>query len=151
MKGIKSYKGQGLSVLSDVGKPIENDLDKSKENRIINENCFLVKLPKEVIKMGKVDKSMLNSVYRDIGDKLGVEVATEIYYMFKGQQITFPTRFFSPKKVHELIVKEYDGTNIKELAAKYGYSEKTIRRITKKETKELVLLYSHTTKGDSSK
>lgn len=55
----------------------------------------------------------------------------EIYQMFKGQQINFPVRFCNPTRMQQIIVKEYDGTNIRTLAIKYNYSEKTIRRIIK--------------------
>lgn len=40
-------------------------------------------------------------------------------------------RFFSSDQIHHIIAQEYDGTNIKTLAAKYNYSEKTVRRIVK--------------------
>ena len=51
--------------------------------------------------------------------------------MFKGQQISFPVRFFNPAKIQKLIIEEYNGTNLKILATKYNYSEKTVRRIIK--------------------
>ena len=56
--------------------------------------------------------------------------------MFKGQQISFPVRFFNPEKIKQLMVKEYDGSNIKVLAVKYGYSEKSVRRIIKESLEE---------------
>ena len=70
-------------------------------------------------------------VYKEISEKLGMDTAMEIYQMFKGQQINFPVRFFNPARIQQIIVKEYDGTNIRTLAIKYNYSEKTIRRIIK--------------------
>ena len=84
--------------------------------------------------MAKTDPELLNSVYREISEKMGMETALEISQLFKGQQICFPIRFFSPAKIQECIVREYDGTNIRALAVKYGYSEKTIRRILKDST-----------------
>ena len=72
---------------------------------------------------------LLNAVYREVSEKLGMDSAIEIYRMFKGQQISFPTRFFNPAKIQQIIVQEYDGTNARTLAIKYGYSEKTVRRI----------------------
>ena len=86
--------------------------------------------------MAKTDPELLNSVYREISEKMGMETALEIYQLFKGQQICFPIRFFSPVKIQECIVREYDGTNIRALAVKYGYSEKTIRRILKDSTEK---------------
>ena len=75
------------------------------------------------------DPELLNAVYREVSEKMGMDAAMEIYRMFKGQQISFPTRFFNPAKIQQIIVQEYDGTNVRTLAIKYGYSEKTVRRI----------------------
>ena len=81
--------------------------------------------------MTEKDSELLNTVYREISEKLGMDVAMEVYQMFKGQQINFPVRFFNPERIQQIIVKEYDGTNVRTLAIKYNYSEKTIRRIIK--------------------
>ena len=81
--------------------------------------------------MAENDPELLNAVYREVSEKMGMDAAMEIYQMFKGQQISFPTRFFNPAKIQQIIVQEYDGTNVRTLAIKYGYSEKTVRRIIK--------------------
>ena len=81
--------------------------------------------------MAANDSDLLNSVYKEISEKLGMDTAMEIYRMFKGQQISFPVRFFNPERIQNIIIEEYDGTNIRTLAIKYNYSEKTVRRIIK--------------------
>ena len=43
---------------------------------------------------------LLNAVYKEISEKLGMDTAMEIYRMFKGQQISFPMRFFNPIAYH---------------------------------------------------
>lgn len=86
--------------------------------------------------MAESDSELLNTVYREISEKLGIDTAMEIYQLFKGQQICFPVRFFNPTRIQQIIVKEYDGTNIRTLATKYNYSEKTIRRIIKDSLEE---------------
>lgn len=108
--------------------------DKFKEYEIGLVNTNLIKLSKRmvVMEMAEQDSEFLNSVYREISEKLGSDVALEIYKMFKGQQICFPVRFLNSAKIHRMIAEEYDGTNLRILAAKYNYSEKTIRRIVKK-------------------
>ena len=108
--------------------------DKCKEKGLRLEKQDLLKLSKRmmVMAMEEQDPEVLNSVYREISEKMGIEVAMELYEMFKGQQISFPVRFFNPSKIRQVIIKEYDGTNIRMLAQKYNYSEKTIRRILKK-------------------
>lgn len=81
--------------------------------------------------MTETDAELLNNIYREISEKLGMDTAMELYRMFKGQQISFPVRFFNPVRIQQLIVQEYDGSNIRTLAIKYNYSEKTVRRILK--------------------
>ena len=105
--------------------------DKYNDFGIRLEKCHLLKLSKEVIWMAENDSELLNAVYKEVSEKLGMDAAMEIYQMFKGQQINFPVRFFNPSRIQQIIVKEYDGTNIRTLAIKYNYSEKTIRRIIK--------------------
>lgn len=106
-------------------------MDKRKENEIRLGNCHLLHLSKEVVQMVETNPELLNTVYKEISEKLGMDVAMEIYHMFKGQQISFPVRFFNPQQIQALIIREYNGTNIKKLAIKYSYSEKTVRRIIK--------------------
>lgn len=107
--------------------------DKYKDNELRLDHLDLLKLSKKVMvmEMEEQDPEILNSVYREISEKMGIEVAVELYEMFKGQQISFPVRFFNPSRLHLIIAKEYDGTNVRMLAQKYNYSEKTIRRILK--------------------
>ena len=81
--------------------------------------------------MAESSPELLNAVYREVSEKLGMDTALEIYRMFRGQQISFPVRFFNPVMIQQAIIEEYDGTNIRMLATKYDYSEKTIRRIIK--------------------
>lgn len=110
--------------------------DKHKDNGILLENFHPLKLSKEVMLMAENDPELLNAVYKEVSEKLGMDTAMEIYRMFKGQQISFPVRFFNPVRIQRNIVQEYDGTNIRTLAIKYGYSEKTVRRIIKDSLEE---------------
>ena len=106
-------------------------MDKHNDNGIRLEKSNLVEFFKEVMRMAESDSELLNTVYKEVSEKLGMDIAMEIYQMFKGQQINFPVRFFNPERIQQIIVKEYDGTNVRTLAIKYNYSEKTIRRIIK--------------------
>lgn len=105
--------------------------DKHKDNGILLEKMGVLNLSKEVMHMAENDPELLNTVYKEISEKLGMNTAMSIYQMFKGQQISFPTRFFNPAMIQQAIIQEYDGTNVRMLAIKYNYSEKTIRRIIK--------------------
>ncbi len=97
--------------------------------RLVPQN--VVKYDSEVIQMAVNNPELLNEVYKELSEKLGMDTAISIYQMFKGQQINFPVRFFSSEKIKQLIIEEYDGTNVRTLAVKYNYSEKTVRRIIK--------------------
>ena len=115
-------------------------MDKCKEYGIRLEKSDLLKLLETAMeremKMTELNPEHLNSVYREICEKMGPKVTMEIYQMFKGQQICFPVRFFNPARIHQIIIEEYDGTNVRALATKYNYSEKTIRRIVRKSLEE---------------
>ena len=111
-------------------------MDKHKDIGILLEKMDSLNLSKEVVRMAVSDPELLNSVYKEVSEKLGMDTAMEIYRMFKGQQISFPTRFFDSSMIHQAIIQEYDGTNIRVLAIKYNYSEKTIRRIIKEYIKK---------------
>ena len=106
-------------------------LDKHKDFGILLEHLQGLNLSQEVMRMAVSAPELLNAVYKEVSEKLGMDTAMEIYRMFKGQQISFPVRFFNPERIQKIILREYDGTNIKMLAIKYDYSEKTIRRILK--------------------
>ena len=111
-------------------------MDKHKDFEILLEHLCALNLSKEVMRMAENDPELLNAVYKEVSEKLGMDTAMEIYRMFKGQQISFPMRFFNPERIQKCIVQEYDGTNIKMLAIKYGYSEKTVRRIIRDSVEE---------------
>lgn len=82
-------------------------------------------------RMDEKESALFNEVYREICDAVGLDGAIAIYQLYKGQQITFPIHLFNAKRIQTSIIKEYDGTNIRELAKRYGYSEKTVRRMIK--------------------
>ncbi|PWL87827.1 MAG: hypothetical protein DBY14_03835 [Escherichia coli] len=44
-------------------------------------------------------------------------------------QVTFPVNLVTKDFIADKIIREYDGTNIKKLASKYGYSEKWVRKM----------------------
>lgn len=77
------------------------------------------------------DISGLNDVYREIADEIGIENAVAIYRLFHGTQVSFPSRLFSKKHIHNAIISEYNGDNVLQLSQKYNYSERSIWRILK--------------------
>lgn len=79
---------------------------------------------------------LYNAIYKEISEIIGLDATLKLYLRFKGQQVTFPVRLYNPHLIQQNVIKEYDGTNIAELAQKYDYSEKTIRRMIKNSLKE---------------
>jgi len=75
------------------------------------------------------ESELYNTVYREMCEIVGLDATLKIYLRFKGQQVSFPVRLYNPHMIQNKILKEYDGTNVSELARKYDYSEKTIRRM----------------------
>lgn len=83
----------------------------------------------------KNDLSGLNDVYKDIASEIGLENTLIIFRLFHGTQISFPNRLLSKEFIHRAVRNEYNGSNISQLAQKYNYSERSIRRILKSEEK----------------
>lgn len=84
-------------------------------------------------KKGEVKGEWLSGIYNELADLLGMEAAMKIHAAYRGQQVTFPVELYNRNFIRQRIVSEYDGgkNNIKQLATKYGYSEKWIRKILK--------------------
>ncbi|MBQ7085991.1 MAG: Mor transcription activator family protein [Clostridia bacterium] len=111
--------------------------EKFNEKDITHCSDDVIRLCNEVVYMLlEKDYELFNTIYRDIADRLGTDIAIEIYSMFKGQQISFPKRLLNPSRIQRNIIQEYDGTNIKDLAIKYDYSERMIRKIIQDSVEE---------------
>lgn len=73
----------------------------------------------------------LNDIYKSIAEEIGLENTVAVYNMFRGTQVSFPSRMLSKEFVYNAIAKEYNGKNVARLAQKYNYTERTIWRIIK--------------------
>lgn len=91
-----------------------------------------VELSGEMMTLIRENPKLLSPVYEEICEKLGPEAALELHSLFRGQQIHFPVRLLGGPGLRQAILRQYDGTNLKSLGARYGYSEKTLRRFLKK-------------------
>ena len=87
--------------------------------------------------MSQYNIDMFHKVYKEISEELGIEAALTIHQMYKGTQVSFPTRILDTQIVKEMIAKEYDGTNLKALAKNYDYSEKSVRRMIRESTNKI--------------
>ena len=80
----------------------------------------------------KIIKSeYLNSAYSELANLIGIDAVLKIHSTYRGQQIFFPVDLFSRDFIKKQIIEEYDGYNVKQLALKYGYTEKWIKKILK--------------------
>ncbi|MGN0469051.1 MAG: Mor transcription activator family protein [Acutalibacteraceae bacterium] len=82
--------------------------------------------------MENISKDQLNGIYSDLCNLIGLENTLVIYSEFKGEQITFPMRLMSKEFSEKSICERYDGTNLKQLAKEYDYSERWVREIINK-------------------
>ena len=80
-----------------------------------------------VLKENKTEKFSL--VYKEIAELIGEENTVILYNHFKGQQISFPLHLYSVDYIKKCIVEEYNGSNVRELALKYGFTERWVRKI----------------------
>ena len=78
-----------------------------------------------------MEPSNFADIYMEIAEVISPETAIAIHQLFKGQQIIFPQRLYKKEYVYSYIRKNYDGTNVKELAQKFDYSDRRIRQILK--------------------
>lgn len=81
------------------------DRDKNKDNEILLAKMDVLNLSKRRVRMAENDSELLHTVYREISERLGMNAAMTIYEMFKGQQISFPTRFFDSSMIHQELSK----------------------------------------------
>lgn len=79
--------------------------------------------------MENLRQESLNGIYGELAALIGLESMLQVYLQFKGQQITFPVKLFSKEYTMQQIQVEYNGSNVRELAKKYGYSERWIREL----------------------
>ncbi|MBE6737529.1 MAG: Mor transcription activator family protein [Ruminococcus sp.] len=83
------------------------------------------------IKTQNIKCEDLNGAYSELASILGVDAVLKIHDKYRGTQISFPVELFSREFIKAQIIEDYNGRNIKELASKFGYTEKWIRKILK--------------------
>lgn len=79
--------------------------------------------------VSNMDTKSWHPVYQELKQIIGVEATMKLFDEYKGTQLSFPIRLVSRQYLQQAIATEYDGTNKRKLAKKYGYSQRTIERI----------------------
>ncbi len=70
-------------------------------------------------------------VYKEIAEVIGVENTIEMHKIFQGQQITFPKKLFTKTYILSQVKTTENGSNVKNIASEYGYTERRLRQIIK--------------------
>lgn len=78
----------------------------------------------------------LNDIYAELTQLIGRENTRKIHKYYKGQQVSFPLQLYDKEQIHQQIVAEYDGSNSKQLAKKYGYSERWVYKVINEAKKQ---------------
>lgn len=86
--------------------------------------------------MKEVCTSGLQGVYKELAEIIGVDAAVAVYKELRGQQVTFPTRLYERNYVIQEVNLRYNGSNLKELAREFGYTERWIRTFIIKKSEE---------------
>lgn len=89
-----------------------------------------------VVDPSKIKGEYLNGAYSDLAEILGIDAVLKIHATYRGQQVFFPLDLFSKEFIRKQIVEEYNGYNVKQLATKYGYTEKWVKKILKEHIDE---------------
>lgn len=82
----------------------------------------------------KIEAENLNGAYSEIANLLGTDAALKLHAKYRGTQVFFPVELLSRDFIATQIVEEYNGHNVRDLAIKYGYTEKWVRIIIKENT-----------------
>lgn len=76
----------------------------------------------------------LQEQHREIAEVIGIENMVKLSEVFGGSSIYIPQkRELLKNRIYKAISEEFDGGNIKKLAAKYQVSEATIYKIVKEQ------------------
>lgn len=85
----------------------------------------------ETIDKSEIKGEYLNGAYSELAGLLGVEAVLKLHSKYRGTSIFFPVEIYSREFIVSRIIEEYNGHNVRELAAKFGYTEKWVRKILK--------------------
>lgn len=72
-------------------------------------------------------------IYNEFAELLGDEATEKIYHNMSGQQITLPRKLYTQEYVVENTKRITDQMELKKEALKYGYSERRLKQLLKKE------------------
>lgn len=77
----------------------------------------------------KIEKEGAADIYNQLIELIGEEGTERIFQTFRGQQVTFPKRFYKSEYVIKEVRRRYDGTNLQELAREFDYTDRHLRKM----------------------
>lgn len=77
----------------------------------------------------KVKKEGAADVYNQLIELIGEENTLLVFQTFRGQQVTFPKRFYKSEYVIKEVRRRYDGSNLQELAREFDYTDRHLRKL----------------------
>ena len=81
-----------------------------------------------------VSAEELAGIYTEVAEEIGIDNAYVLFKHFRGQQLTFPLKFYSSDYIARRICIEHgEGESARKLATKNGYSQSRIRQILAQE------------------
>lgn len=76
----------------------------------------------------KIQLEDLNEIYRDIAERVNLETAITLHEAYGGINLILPKNFYSSEYTNKCMLEDYNlGLSFKEMARKYGYSERWCR------------------------
>ena len=69
-------------------------------------------------------KSILR--HKELQNLIGLESMLKVHDHYKGSQLVIPSHLYDRKIAATKIIEQYNGRNSRELARKYGYSQKWV-------------------------
>ena len=83
----------------------------------------------------KINEEGVADIYGQLRELIGEEHMLMVFQTFRGQQVTFPKRLYKTEYVVKEVRKRYDGTNLKELAREFDYTDRHLRKLMFEESK----------------
>lgn len=77
----------------------------------------------------KIEKDGAADIYNQLIELIGEENTMLIFQTFKGQQVTFPKRFYKSEYVVKEVRRRYNGSNLQELAREFDYTDRHLRKL----------------------
>lgn len=76
-----------------------------------------------------INEKGVADIYNQLLELIGEENMLIVFQTFRGQQVTFPKRLYKTEYVIDEVRKRYDGSNLKELAREFDYTDRHLRKL----------------------